>query len=137
MQTTTEPAVTSRALGKSDTATIKAMFPASPINSGEYDAEAVAELGAQELQSSTVNDGGYAFGTVDRDYTLAPAIEMFVPDPGSPGPGSSNPLDIPEPPENWPPPASGAGSSVSPSETSAKIAAQKIGELISGRSYSS
>lgn len=136
-QSTTDAAITTYGKGTSDTATIKAMFPDSPINSGEYSAEAVAALGMSLLQSATVNDGGHTFGTFNRDYADAPEITMFVPDPGSPGPGSANPADIPAPPENWPPPASGAGSSASPSETSVKIASQTIGSLISGKSYTS
>lgn len=134
-QITTDTTVTTRALGSSDTATIKASFPDSPINSGEYSAAAVAILGADLLQGTTVNDGGHTFGTFSRDYVDAPELSMFVPNPGSPGPGSVNPADIPAPPDNWPPPATGAGSSASPAETSTKIATQTIGSLISGRSY--
>lgn len=134
-QTTTDTVVTTRALGHSDTATTKAMFPDSPINNGEYTAEKVLKLAIDLLQASTVNDGGHTFGTYTRDFSGAPEIKQFVPDPGSPGPGSVNPADIPAPPDNWPPPASGAGSSASPSETSAKIATQTLGGLISGRSY--
>jgi hypothetical protein len=134
-QTTSDTTVTTRGLGSADTATIKASFPASPINSGEYTAAAVAILGQELLQGSVVNDGGHTYGTFNRDYIDAPELSMFVPNPGSPGPGSTNPADIPEPPDNWPPPSSGAGSSASPSETSTKIATQTIGSLISGRSY--
>ena len=135
-QITTDIPVTTRGLGSSDVSLLKAAFPASPINSGEYNAAAVLAAGIELLQGPVVNDGGRTFGTFNRDYIDSPTITKFVPDPGSPGPGSSNPADIPAPPDNWPPAPSGAGSSVSPAATTVRIAGQTLGSLISGKSYS-
>lgn len=130
-----EVPVTTYGKGTSGTSTIRAMFPASPINSGELTDEGIRELGRELLQSAVVNDGGHTFGKFNRDYSDAPEVTKFVPDPGSPGPGSTNPADIPPAPENWPPPPSGAGSVQTPAATSVKIASQTIGSLISGKSY--
>ena len=118
-------------LGTSDTQNIKQSFPASPLNA-DYDPEAVMKavcgiVDGNENQNPQI-------GPFNLDYEGAPVIEKYVPDPGSPGPGSINPTDKPAPPTNWPPPASGMGSQEQPINTSAATSKQKFGQLTLGSS---
>lgn len=126
--------VTERAKGKSDSSSLSSAFSSSPIHGNEINDETVKELAQRLLLDGVVNDGGHTFGEFNRDYTDAPNMadvdvkgnnlaSPFVPNPSSPGPGSVNPLDIPEPPENfgqdpsdqW---GAGVGSKLSPSQSS-------------------
>lgn len=149
-QTTVEAVASQRGAGKSDTSTLQAMFPASPIHSGEMTAASVKASGDELIVGTEVNDGGHTFGVFNRDYVDAPNPadvltgggglpgSAHAPAPGSPGPGSMNPTDIPSPPTNWPGlPGTeyGVGDGLaSPASESTKIASQKIGDYVLGRS---
>ena len=150
-QQTVEAIATEGGMGTSDTSVLQEMFPASPIHAGELTNATILAMGNDLLISPEVNDGGHTFGTFNRDYVGAPVMadvvtgggglpgSAFTPAPGSPGPGSMNPTDIPAPPSDWPPPAgveygSGIGGAVSTDVTSAAIASQTIGDYIFGRS---
>jgi hypothetical protein len=108
-------------------------------------------MGNDLLISAEVNDGGHTFGVFNRDYASAPNLgdvvtgggglpgSPYTAAPGSPGPGSMNPADIPVPPADFPPPAgteygSGEGGLVSPHDASPTIAQQTIGDYLFGKS---
>jgi hypothetical protein len=152
-QITVEAVSTERANGSSDTATMQALFPASPIHAGELTDSVVHDQGNDLLIDNGVNDGGHTFGTFDRDFADAPNLEdvktgggglpgsPYAPAPGSPGPGSMLATDIPEPPAEWPADpgteyGSGEGGLVSPSSTSKIVAKQTIGDYLFGKSSS-
>lgn len=102
------------------------------------------------VSSGVINDGGYAFGSFDLNFSSAPDLasvatggeglpaSAYVPNPASPGPGSVIPSDQPEytgvVPTRGDEYGSGIGSQ-SPSESSSKIATQTIGSYLMGRSY--
>jgi hypothetical protein len=102
------------------------------------------------VAAGVINDGGYAFGSFDLNYTGVPDLETvvvggeglpaspYVPNPASPGPGSVSPFDIPEYtgalPEKGNEYGFGLGA-ISPSETSPGVAGQTLGTYIRGRSY--
>ena len=110
-------------LSTSDSITLEQMFPTSPVPSIDVAAQ-------MKLLVDGVVNGNTTTGLIDLDYSgkavaeAAPAIEIFTPSPGSPGPGSIDPNDKPPVPANWPPPSSNMGSQTSPSETAPNIAAQ-------------
>lgn len=136
------------ALGSSDYSALRALYPGSPAYDGSYGDEEVV-LKYIEVNQSPVSDGGVTFGTVDRDYGLAPdlstvptgggglPISPFAPNPASPGPGL-NAVNIPNvDPSKVPQGGGGFGNGsglVSPSETSRVISRQKMGNLQFGRS---
>lgn len=149
-QITVEAISTTRGLGSADTAALQSSFPASPIYAGTLTADTVLDLG-YDLTDGSVNDGGHTFGTFSLDYRDAPNMadvktgggglpgSPFVPAPGSPGPGSMNPADIPAPPSDFPADpgteyGSGRDGTTSPSVTSAEISNQTIGSYIFGKS---
>jgi len=93
-----------------------------------------------------INDSGYFYDTFNLNYPSAPDLSEvetggaglpaspYYPNPMSPGPGSVNASDIPEytgdAVTQHSPWGSGLAGTTSPSETSAGIATQTIGELI-------
>lgn len=134
------------AKGVSDNATLEAMFPASPAlpggYMGQYNNVRVAEIMA------TLTGEGLPNGIQDQnpDYQVslnygdAPNLAAvatggqglpgspYVPAPGSPGAGSTNPRDIPDPPQNFPRTGpTGNGSTKSPHESSQQISTQSEG----------
>lgn len=142
---------------------LSAMF-ATPVGT-TYSEEAVRNAGLSALNGAggagdsipnigvslgIVNDGGYAFGSFDLNFSGVPDLETvavggeglpaspYVPNPASPGPGSVSPYDIPEYTGVLPVKGDEYGfglGAVSPSETSPNIAGQTIGSYIRGRSY--
>jgi hypothetical protein len=131
-----EVPITTRGLGTSDTTTVNACFPASPIHAGEINDESIKELAQALLLDGVVNDSGHTFGEFNRDYgESAPSIadvdigahnlpSPYVPNPTSPGPGSFNDTDKPPAPtsdhlvnpgDQW---GSGVGSSLDVKATS-------------------
>lgn len=139
-------------LGTSSTRDLSIIYSGSPVNDGSLSDE-IVEVMFQDLnQAPEVSDGGHTFGTVERDYQGAPNLaEVEVGGgglPGSPyGPNIAvapsdphNPRGIPaegvEATEN----SRGSGGAFqgngleSPSRTSAKIGARRIGDLIFGKS---
>ena len=149
-QTMVEANVTTQGMGSSNTETVKASFPASPIYTGELtDAERI-EVGQDLLLDGVVNDGGHTFGEFNRDYVDAPNYgevetgggglpgSACPPNPVSPGPGSMNPTDQADPPDGWGvTPNSqwggGVGSQLQPSESSAAQSATKLGDYVMGK----
>ena len=102
------------------------------------------------VSNGVINDGGYAFGSYDLNFSSAPNFDTvavggeglpasaYVPNLTSPGPGSTAAQDQPEYvgtlPEKGNEYGSGLGAE-SPSNASSQIASQKIGSYIMGRSY--
>ena len=151
---------TTRALGNppstfstSDSETLATCFPASPIHSGDIDADSVKQQFQDEVLNGVINDGGHTFGEYDTSYGNAPDIandvdlgahnlpSSFVPNPTSPGPGSINEADKPAPPDGfgqtpadtW---GSGVGSQLSPKASSEAISGQTLGDYIMGSATS-
>jgi hypothetical protein len=150
-------------LGHRNDVNLSAMF-ATPVGT-TYSEEAVKNAAIAALNgnggpgdsipnigvtSGVVNDGGYAFGSFDLNFSGVPDLETvpvggeglpaspYVPNPASPGPGSTSPYDIPEYVGQLPEKGNEYGfglGAVSPSETTPGVAGQTIGSYISGRSY--
>jgi len=116
---------TQRGLGRSDTARMVAMYPASPTEDYEPDSSILVDGVVTENDQT---------GPVDLDYNESPSLELgdMYPNTSSPGPGSDNPEDQVEPKPEYEP--SGAGSTDDPKEGAERISRQKIGELIKGSS---
>ena len=150
-QVTVEAPVTERFMGRADTNGLKQIFAASPIHTEELTDEERRQLWQTEVLDGPINDGGHTFGVFEPNYLQAPdpAAEVetgggglpasaFVPNPASPGPGSINAADMPEPPEGfgqtpantW---GSGVGSQLSPKQSSERISAHTLGEYILGK----
>lgn len=108
---------TSRGKGSSDTASLKALFdsPVSSVNPSDYKKSALNLLLAGELTDNL------QAGATDRDFGVNATSESrrpptydnvpvgaaglpaspWVPNPSSPGEGSSNPLDLPAAPDGY------------------------------------
>jgi hypothetical protein len=143
--------VTTFGKGTSDTVTTQRVFGASPIHSGELTNEVVREQFQALVIDGEVDDSGRKFGVVNRDYVDAPNLEEvetgggglpgtpYAPNIASPGAGV-NPADIPEVGAEATERLRGGGTSFlgdglqSPHESSARIAGQRLGSLMSGRS---
>ena len=153
-QQTVDYLITNRALGSSDTATIKSSFPASPIHSGDMTVESIKQQFQDEVIDGTVNDAGHTFGTFSRDYVDAPDIREvqtgggglpaspYVPNPVSPGPGSLNPADQAEAPDGFGQtpsdvPGSGVGSQLQPKTSSEQQSSGRLGDYVMGRAWGS
>ena len=152
-QNMVEAVVTVGDLGSSDTTTVQASFPASPIYTGDLTDDGVTEGGQALLLDGAVNDAGHTFGVFERDYTEAPdygdveagggglPASAWVPNPVSPGPGSMNPTDQADPPDGfgqtpndqW---GSGVGSQLNPAESSATQSTQTLGDYVMGKAPS-
>ncbi len=147
-----EPVATVRDMGRSDTATTQASFPASPIFTGDITDDERREQFQTLVLDGQVNDEGHTFGTFNRDYAEAPNMEdvetgggglpgtPYLPNPVSPGPGSINPADIADPPdglganpnEGF---GTGVGSQLSPSDSSAAQSAGTLGDYTLGKAW--
>jgi hypothetical protein len=140
------------------------MFPQSPIHSGDIDNDSVKAQAEELLLQGVVASSGGDWGfnpAFDRDFTDAPNIPAdittgggglpataWVPNPSSPGEGSVNPLEQPNPPADMrggpgspsnPFPASGGGAITNPSDTSLAISTKQdtiltVGQYILGNS---
>ncbi|MAG25298.1 hypothetical protein CMI47_06930 [Candidatus Pacearchaeota archaeon] len=142
-------------LGARNEKNLQKSFSASPIYSGDLtDDERREEYERLALIGEVTN--GLGVNTFNRDFVGTsndPTPELsdvktgggglpsspYVPNITSPGPGSVFPNDqapyegeLPDPGVEY---GSGLGGQTSPSDTSEKIASQKIGQYISGRSY--
>lgn len=153
-QKTVEHLTTVRDMGSSDSATIKASFPGSPIHAGEMTAESVKEDFQSAVIDGTVNDGGHTFGTFSKDYSGAPDLAQvetgagglpaspYVPNPVSPGAGSLNPTDMAaapdgfgqSPSDTW---GSGVGSQLQPKTASEQQSSGRLGDFVMGRAWGS
>jgi hypothetical protein len=99
-------------LGSSDTGAKKRAYTTSPIFDGTYSADTTVRAAffqPRELRGGQINDGGYAFGLVDRYYQGTPdlaTVEVggggkpgspYAPNLGVPGEGNGhNPAAIPD-----------------------------------------
>lgn len=138
--------------GSSSTRDLSIIYSGSPVNDGSL-SDAIVEETFQTLnQAPVISDGGHTFGTVNRDYQDAPNLEEVAVGggglPGSPyGPNIAvnptephNPAGIPAAGAEATQNARGGGGAFvgngleSPSRTSAKIGARRIGDLIFGKS---
>ena len=140
---------TTRALGNppstfstSDSETLATCFPASPIHSGEIDADSVKQQFQDTVLNGTINDGGHTFGEHNRDYVDAPNYgdvptgggglpsSAWTPNTASPGEGSLNAADQPQGPAPQDPGSEfGSGASATqrqPNENSSVIAGHTL-----------
>ena len=140
-------------VSSSNTGRLQTIFKDSPIYKGEINDSKLLEDYRKVLTGIT-NDGGHTFNTISMDYEGSgdqtppsygdvktggeglPA-SAWVPNPSSPGPGSLNPTGQVEV-EGFGTNASdtpfvGAGSQLSPSDSSKKLGALKLGEYLKGR----
>ena len=121
---------TEKDLGSSGTGVLEEMFPAR--NSGRFSlADYDPEKAMYMLVDGIVN-GNSDSPNFSLDYDEAPTIETFVASPGSPGPGDDNPRSKPPKPEGFPGEPSGAGSTLSPSETTATTSQTDFANLVPG-----
>ena len=155
-QITVDAAVTTRGVGSSDTETLAAAFPASPIHRGTITRDSV-EKKYNALALTGVVKNGLGIASFDRDYTGVDSgvgrpdrkvatggeglpASPFVPNPSSPGPGSQNPKDMPKPPDgfgkepNGDTYGTGTGALTNPKTTSDAIAGGTLGSWIMGKS---
>ena len=139
-------------LGSRNEINLQAMFAASPIYTGDLtDDERKHTFQGDALDG--VVTSGFGLNSFNRDFSKndPPDLEdvetgggglpatPYVPNPTSPGPGSTFAGDQ-APftgviPESSPEFGSGLGGTTSPSVTSAEIEKQTLGSYISGRSY--
>jgi hypothetical protein len=160
-QTTVGITVTEKGLGKSGSNELANIFATSPIIGTPKVGDALTHDGVRtqyqaDVLDATINDAGHTFGTFDTSYTLAPdyadvpttpgsecyPASAWVPNPNSPGEGTTNPADIPAAPDGYgitpnDTPGSGVGSIDSPATTSAKISTHTLGDYIHGESPAS
>ena len=147
-----EPPVRRYGLGSSSTSDLTIIYSGSPINDGSLSDEIVEEFFQELNQAPVISDGGHTFGTINRDYQDSPNLaDVEVGGggkPGSPfGPNIAvaptdphNPAGIPEAGVEATENSRGSGGAFvgngleSPSRTSAKIGARRIGDLIFGKS---
>ena len=158
-QITVNPPQTEKAPGKSDSLLLAEAFAASPIHNqedplsddGTLDAAIRTHFQSLALDG-IVNDGGHTFGEYNLDFAAgAPnygdvetgggglPASAWVPNPVSPGPGSMNPTDVPDPPGGYgetpnPQWGVGVGSALSPKDSSERISQQKLGDYVLGKS---
>lgn len=94
-----EVRATSFGLGSSGTANKKRAYTTSPLYDGSYSLDAqvkLAFLQPPELVGTTINDGGYAFGLVDRFYSGSPNLaDVVVGGAGLPGSPYAPNLGVP------------------------------------------
>jgi hypothetical protein len=148
--------------GTSNTANLRSMFPGSPINKGELTDQERLEfyqnlLDLENIDSDSVHAAGGYYGIpnhsmnyVENGMPIMADVQTggaglpatpYSPNPSSPGPGSTSAADQPEYTGETKDPATvsnfgtGLGGLVEPSSTSKNIAAQAIGNYVSGRSY--
>jgi hypothetical protein len=150
-QNTVVSPVTDRSLGRTGTNELKGIYPGSPMYTGEITPETIKAQFQDEVLDAVINDKGHTFGTFDTNFGDAPNLDEvetgggglpatpFVPNPTSPGEGSMNATDQAEAPEGYgqSPSAqwgSGVGHELSPKNSSEKIAGQKLGDYVMGKS---
>lgn len=150
-QGTVEPAITDRALGRSGSNTLASSYASSPIHSGDMTPDSIREQYQTAVLDGTINDGGHTFGTQNLNYEDAPNMDdvetgggglpasPYVPNPVSPGEGSTDPSDQSEAPEGFgdtpsATPFNGVGSQLSPKASAEAISAQTLGQYGLGRS---
>ena len=157
-QTTVEARTTERSrvnetiVSNSDSQTLKALFPGSPIHTGELTAENVKKSFKDGVLSGNSGATGDFPEGVDRSYGQeeldlskvktggeGKPASPHVPNPVSPGKGSVDPAKQAEAPEGFGTvrsdvPGSGPGSKLDPKLAGQKITAQDIDNLELGES---
>ena len=150
-QGTVKPPITDRASGKAGSNDLKTAYSSSPIHAGELTPETIREQYQKEVLDGVINDGGHTFGTHDPNYVDAPDMDdvetgggglpasAHVPNPVSPGEGSTNPSDQAKAPDGFgevpsATPFVGVGSQLSPKASSGAISKQTLGDYVSGKS---
>jgi len=139
----------------SDPALLKQTFKAAFDANSTYripTPDEITQMGKDLIQAAYVNDGGHWFGdSVNRDYQNGDNLafndvktgagglpgDPQAPNVASPGPGSVNPADLPDPPQVDKPGGPGfprGDDSLDPLATSKETASQTLGDLILGKS---
>ena len=150
-QTMVESLDTERGLGAiagfstADSVLLSKAFPQSPINNGTMtDGSTTSEY--EKVLDEPINDGGYYFGEYNPKFVDAPNLDdvetgagglpatPFVPNVASPGEGSNNPTELPDPPNANQAPTNATfgagGGTINPSKTSEEIAKPKLGDYM-------
>tara|TARA_Y100000310_G_C20675035_1_gene812520 strand:- start:2452 stop:2946 length:495 start_codon:yes stop_codon:yes gene_type:complete len=152
-QTMVQPAApVDRPYGSRNESNLQSIFADSPLYTDYNDDELIKTLYQEDVLDGTVTDG-LGFPNFDTSYTTngSPNLEdvetggggkpatPYVPNPDSPGPGSTSAADQAEfggtIPDSAPEYGSGLGGLVSPNTTSTEIEKQTLGSYISGKSY--
>lgn len=147
---TTEPPLRVFGRGASGTAELREIFYASPLYDGSYTDARMREVYTSITfpDDGNISDGGAYFGVVNRYYRGAPDLSTvrtgggglpatpYCPNPASPD-SSLSPASIPA--LSTPPSRGGGGAfqgdgTLSPHTTSERIARQRLGRLMLGRS---
>jgi hypothetical protein len=151
-QTMVEPLKTDGGLGDvagystANSKLLSKAFPQSPIIGRQTMTDESVTAEYEDVLMKPINDGGYYFGEYNPTYPDAPNLEdvetgaaglpatPFVPNVASPGVGSTNPTDLPEPPNADQVPTNqtyGSGEGrISPSKTAKEIAKTKLGDYV-------
>lgn len=129
---------TNGGLGQSHTANLKIFYDTLP----NITDESIKEYYYNILHNSNNDDKGHTFSKVDMNYGDSPNLENveiggaglpgspYGPNPASPGEGSMNPADIPEPPENY----NGGKTSSAPFEGNGKESPSKTSVAVKVKS---
>ena len=122
-------------------------FHQSPINGEDRTlTDEAAKEEYEKVLDEPINDAGHFFGEFNPKFVNAPDLKEvktgggglpatpYVPNVASPGEGSNNPTDLPEPP-NTDQVASNTtfgagGGTTDPSKTSAEVAKSKLGDYL-------
>jgi hypothetical protein len=152
-----QPPVRTYGLGSTSTADLYAIYPGSPVYSGEINDETVTETFMNVVMSGEINDGGHTFGSVNIDYQAAPDLnEVETGGGGLPAtPYAPNVAVAPEDPHNpagipaegaeatarlrggggafTAAPGTGGNVAANPKDTSTAISQLRIGEYILGK----
>jgi hypothetical protein len=154
--------VIAKSKGTSNTSNLKKLFAGSPIYKGEITDEERLEfyqafLDLSNVDSDPLHKSGdyygnpnYSMNYIENGMPIMDDVATgggglpstpYTPNASSPGPGSTSALDQPEftgdvkdkvTINNF---GTGLGGTVEPTVTAKNIAAQKIGDYVSGRSY--
>ena len=147
-----EPNTSEYGFGRSGTNTLKKVYSSSPVYKKDLTDEKVTEMFDTFVMGDTTDDGGHMFGVVSLSYGGAPdgtvksdipggPASPYVPNPTSPGEGNgADPTKKPEAPEGFgKTPNAGSygngGALTIPLDTSKKIAKNKMGQWVLGKSY--
>jgi len=145
-------------LSRSNTKSLKASFPGSPIHDGSLTRDFIQDHFQENVLDGIV-ENGYCFSSFSRDYDKGTAPNKppvlsevatgpgglpagpHVPNPASPGVGSVNPADLPDPPDGFEklktsrPPYIGEGSALDPMASSKRQSTHKVKKYIMGKSH--
>lgn len=149
-QGTVNPPVTDRGLGRAGSNSLRVSYASSPVYT-ELTEDSIREQYQKEVLDGVINDGGHTFGTYNPNYPDAPDMSdvetgggglpasPYVPNPVSPGEGSTDPSDQGSAPDGFgqtpsATPFTGVGSQLSPKAASEAISKQTLGDYGLGKS---